>query len=196
MMPKRLVEAAGATALVSEVAQVAELPVYDSERVAAEIDDIVELQGLLDDEPMASRVSQGVRDPGVAGNVMSHIVLDRHLRALAIYHYERLQRIVANLDGPQLDQPNATEAELRFVRKYKALRRNYLLETGIDSWTLFQVPPCSAWVEVLCERDLGEVVLASGEAVRMHKGSVHFLLRADAEPYIVARDVSVIDEDW
>lgn len=196
MLAKRLVEAAAATALVSEVAQAADLPVYNAERVAAVIDDVVEIQGFLDDEPMVTRVSQGIRDPGVAGNVLTHVVLDRHLRALAIYHYERLQRILANLDGPQLDQPNATEAEQSFARKYKALRRKYLLDTGIDSWVLLQVPPGSAWVEVMCERDLGEVVLTSGEAVRMPKGSVHFMLRSEAERYIAARDVTVIDENW
>lgn len=134
-------------------------------------------------------------------------VVRRHKRCLLAYHHYRaqaLQKQVANLsvaDEETLSHLTQNAPELEFAKAYHTLRNQYLqtvlppdLNVALTQFTSTLAPPAATRnVQVRCVKTLGQVVLESGKAITLTRGTVLYLPTADIWDFLQDGTLQVLE---
>lgn len=123
--------------------------------------------------------------------LLHNAAIQRQKRCLLTYHKHRMDRIQENSTAAAVSDTtsfnNAHEAD--FAADYQALREAYA--TAVFDLDL--LPPTSHMIQVRVLQDLGQVVLESGRAVTLAKGSSLYLPRSDVLDFLQAGALELCD---
>mmetsp|Transcript_34515 Transcript_34515/g.99382 ORF Transcript_34515/g.99382 Transcript_34515/m.99382 type:complete len:225 (-) Transcript_34515:128-802(-) len=175
--------------------QATSIPPYNLKLVRQCLDDFHSTYQKLDD---AFRASEGEKPSLESRPSMKYwqSILERQKRCLLAYHHHRMmmlkQRVVEG-DEQDLMSLTTNEYEQDFVTQYQSLRQRYLAavlpDASHDHVLNKDLPPPASSsqgnaLQVRCCKTLGQVVLESGRAVTLIRGSVLYLPRQDVLEFL------------
>lgn len=123
---------------------------------------------------------------------MQHTALQRNLRCLLAYHYNRLRKVrdIRWDFGsilPSDIRSNMSAEELNWFRDYNKMLANFMKNLGDGEGVNLCVdtsPPKTLYIEVQCTADVGEYELLDGTVIFLKKGQRYFLTRRDCEEFV------------
>lgn len=141
-----------------------------------------------------SRESEEQNDSSFLPTVrIQHAAIQRNIRCLNAYHYNRLRRIrnmrweFGSVLPPEVKYSFSDE-ELTWFKDYSRSLATYMRsigESGGVNLCVDNKPPKSLYIEVECLSDYGQFELSNGTIIHLKKNTRYFLPHRDCEEFIV-----------
>ncbi|KAK5645273.1 hypothetical protein RI129_006573 [Pyrocoelia pectoralis] len=121
-----------------------------------------------------------------------HAIIQRNLRCLLAYHYNRLRCLrtmrweFGSILPPDI-KANLSHSETNWFSKYSSMLATYMRSIGDDggvNLTIDLNPPKALYIEVKCLVDYGQYELSDGSLVLLKESNRYFLPRAECEDLI------------
>lgn len=123
---------------------------------------------------------------------MQHAAIQRNMRCLTAYHYNRLRRIrnmrweFGSILPPDIKSSLSTN-EFTWFKDYNRALANYMRTIGDSGGVNLCVdvkPPKSLYIEVKCLSDYGKFELSDGSLINLKSNTRYFLPQRDCEEFI------------
>ena len=165
------------------------LPPYNEDVIRQIIE---EMNALFEQNQLEVRATTDGEQGLFSGIQLRHASLERNQRCLLAYVYNRMIKIrdyrweVGSVLPPDF-KLCLCEQEVQWFNQYNRSLATYMRRVGgrggLDL-TQYMQPPKTAYVEVRCLTNYGELETEDGTVIQLKQGSQHYLLRSQCEHLI------------